>query len=197
MKRREALKKTIIALGYTISVPSLISIFESCNNNSTLAWQPEFLSASQAMLIAELTETILPKTKTPGAKDLHLDQFIDKMVKQVLSKEDQQLFIKGLDAFEAEAKEVNGKSFIDSTPEERSKLLTKLEKETAKQPGNIWGFSLVKDPKPLPFYRQVKNLALLGYFTSMEIGKKVLVYNPVPGMYNADMPLANSHIAFE
>ena len=197
MERREALKKTIIAMGYAISVPSLISIFESCNNNSPLEWQPEFFSAGQAMTIAELAETILPKTKSPGAKDLHLGQFIDKIVKQVLSKEDQQLFIKGLDAFEAEAKEVNGKSFIDATPEERSKLLTKLEKETAKQPGNIWGFGLEKDPKPLPFYRRVKDLTLLGYFTSMEIGKKVLIYDPIPGKYTADMPLGQTHISFE
>jgi hypothetical protein len=197
MKRREALKKAMIAMGYTISVPSLISIFESCNNNSTLAWQPEFFSASQAMLIGELVETILPKTKTPGAKDLHLDQFIDKLVKQVLLPEDQQFFLNGLEAFEVEAKQVNGESFIDSTPEKRSKLLTKLEKETAKKPGSIWGFSLEKDVKPLPFYRRVKDLTLLGYFTSVEIGKKVLVYDPVPGMYNADVPLGNAHISFE
>ena len=197
MKRREALKKTAIAMGYTISVPSLISIFESCNNNSSVEWQPEFFTAGQAMVIAELAETILPKTKTPGAKDLHLDQFIDKMVKQVLSQEDQQFFLKGLDAFEAEAKEVNGKSFIDSTHEERSKLLTKLEKGTGKEPGNIWGFALQKDAEPLPFYRRVKELTLLGYFTSMEIGKKVLVYDPVPGRYDADKPLGQTHISFE
>ena len=197
MKRREALKKTLLAMGYAISVPSLISIFDSCNNNSSLTWQPEFFSTDQAKLIGELAETILPKTKTPGAKDLKLDQFIDKMIKQVLSKEDQQGFLIGMEAFELEAKELNGKIFIDSSPEQRDKLLTRLEQETEKQPGSIWGFSLEKNPNPLPFYRRVKELTLLGYYTSMEIGKKVLVYDPVPGQYIADMPLGQTHISFE
>jgi len=197
MKRREALKKTLLAMGYTISVPSLVSIFESCNNNSSQTWQPEFLSTDQAKVIGELAETILPKTKTPGAKDLKLDQFIDKIIKQVLSQEDQQLFLKGMDAFEVEAKELNGKSFIDSSPEQRSKLLTKLEQETEKEPGSIWGFSLEKDAGPLPFYRRIKDLTLLGFFTSKEIGKNVLVYDPVPGQYIADMPLGQTHISFE
>ena len=198
MKRREALKKTLIAMGYTISVPSLISIFDSCNNNSSQTWKPRFFSSGQAKVIGELAETILPKTKTPGAKDLHLDQFIDRMIKQVLSQEDQQLFLKGMNAFEAEAKELNGKSFIDSSPEQRNKLLTKLEQETEKVPPSIWGFSLKKDAVPLSFYRKVKELTLLGYFTSMEIGKKLLLYDPVPGRYLSDIPLSQMpHISFE
>ena len=197
MKRREALKKTILAMGYTISVPSLISIFESCNNNATQNWQPQFFSSNQATVIGELAETILPKTKTPGAKDLKLDQFIDRMIKQVLSQEDQQLFLKGMDAFEAEAKEMNGKKFIDSSPEQRGKLLAKLEQETAKVPTSVWGINMKKDAGALPFYRQVKALTLLGYFTSKEIGKGVLVYDPITGEYIADMPLGQTHISFE
>src|SRR5450432_1658500 len=143
-------------------------------------------STDQAKIIGELAETILPKTKTPGAKDLKLDQFIDKMIKQVLSQEDQQFFLKGMNTFETEAKEVNGKSFIDSSPEQRNKLLTKIEQETEKVPASIWGISLKKDAGPIPFYRRVKDLTLLGYFTSMKIGKEVLVYDPVPGAYIAD-----------
>ena len=54
-----------------------------------------------------------------------------------------------------------------------------------------------KDAGPLPFYRQVKALTLLGYFTSKEIGKGVLVYDPIPGQYIADMPLGQTHISFE
>lgn len=198
MQRREALKKTLLAMGYTISVPSLISIFESCNSNSSGDWKPQILSSQQAKVIGELAETILPKTQTPGAKDLKLDQFIDRMIKEVFSREDQQLFLKGLDAFEEKAKEMNGKSFDDSSPEQRSKLLTNLEKETEKETGSIWGFSLQKDVPPITFYRKVKDLTLLGYFTSEEVGKKILVYDPVPGHYLADIPVSQvGKISFE
>jgi hypothetical protein len=70
-----------------------------------------------------------PKTQTPGAKDLKLDQFIDKMIKQVLSKDDQQLFLKGMEAFEAEAKELNGKTLLTHHRSERSKLLQSLSRK--------------------------------------------------------------------
>jgi len=198
MQRREALKKTLLAMGYTISVPSLISIFESCQSNSSQTWQPEFFSARQASVIGELTETILPKTATPGAKDLKLDRFIDQIIKQVLSKDDQQLFLKGMDAFDEEAKKLNGKSFIDSSPEQRAILLTQLEKEAAKEPPTIWGFDTQKDLPQITFYRKTKELTLLGYFTSKEIGKQVLLYDPVPGQYLSDIPVSQvGRISFE
>ena len=155
-------------------------------------------SSHQASVISELSETILPRTKTPGAKDLHIDQFIDHLLKQVLSTDDQQRFLKGIDAFEAEAKEMNGKSFIESSPQQRSTLLTKLEQETEKVPPSVWGINMKKDAGPLPFYRHVKELTLLGYFTSKAIGKEVLVYDPVPGKYIADMPMVQpGNISFE
>ncbi|MEO6328801.1 MAG: gluconate 2-dehydrogenase subunit 3 family protein [Ginsengibacter sp.] len=200
MERREALKKTLLALGYTVSVPSLVGIFNSCNSNSNSQnkWQPQFFSVEQAAVISELAETILPKTKTPGAKELKLDQFIDQFIKQVFSGEDQQRFLQGMVQFEKEAKQMNGNDFIDSAPEQRHKLLTKLEQESAKIPPSVWGITMQKDPPPLPFYRQVKELILVGYFTSEEIAKKVLVYNPVPGKFVADMPLVQpGYISFE
>ena len=195
MERREALKKTLLALGYTISVPSLISIFESCNNHPTEKWQPQFLSADQANIISELAETILPKTKTPGAKDINLDRFIDKMIAEVLSKDDQQSFLQGMDSFEKEAKEMNGKDFADSSQEQRNKLVTKIEEDLAKVPATT---DVKKEGGAPAFYRKVKELSLLGYFTSKEIGKGVLFYNPVPGHFLADIPLTPGRkIAFE
>lgn len=198
MERREALKKTLLALGFTISIPSMISIFESCNNKDSQKWRPQFFSSDQANVIRELAETILPKTKTPGAKELNIDKFIDRMIVQVMSKEDQQLLLKGMDAFESEAKQLNSKSFVDLSPQQRSKLLTKLEQETEKVPPSVWGINMKKDAGPLPFYRQIKALTLLGYFTSKEIGKGVLVYDPVPGPYKGDIPLVpGMNISFE
>jgi len=198
MNRRDALKNTLLAMGYSLTVPSLISIFNSCSSNNSITWKPLFLSGEQATVIAELAETILPKTETPGAKDLNIDRFIDKMLHQVFSPEEQQLFIKGLADFEKQSKELNGKTFADSSPEERKKLLTKMEQETEKTPPSVWGINLKKDAGPLPFYRQAKSLTLLGYFTSQEIGKKVLVYDPVPGPFVADVPVtAATRISFE
>ena len=161
---------------------------ESCHSNTSQAWQPAFFSNDQATVIAELAETILPKTKIPGAKNLKLDRFIDQIIKQVLSEEDQQLFLKGMDAFEAEANELNGKSFIDSSPEQRAKILTKLEQETRKR-YHLYGIHTQHTLPLCLFIEKQKELTLLGYFTSKEIGKEVLVYDPVPGHYLSDIPV--------
>jgi hypothetical protein len=197
MNRRDALKNTLLAMGYTISVPSVITIFNSCNNSDPQKWQPQFFSAGQASLIGELAETILPKTNTPGAKDLKIDQFIDQFIKQVFSKEDQQLFLKGIDDFEKECRNINGKDFGKCSIEERNQLLKELEANSPKTSLSIWGIDM-KNGGPLTFYRRAKELTLLGYFTSREIAKEVLVYDPVPGVYTGDIPLsAVGKISFE
>lgn len=197
MNRREALKNTLLAMGYTISVPSLIAIFNSCNNNVSQKGQSQFFSSDQASLIGELAETILPKTKTPGAKDLKIDQFIDQLIKQVFSKEDQQLFLKGIDDFEKECRNKNGKDFVSCSTEERNQLLKELEAKSGKTSLSIWGVDM-KNGGPSSFYRRLKELTLLGYFTSREVGKEVLVYDPVPGVYMGDIPLSEvGNISFE
>ncbi len=76
--------------------------------------------------------------------------------------------------------------------------MNKLENKTRKTTPSIWGISMKENEGPLPFYRRVKELTLLAFFTSEQIGKKVLVYNPVPGKFVADMPMVQpGYISFE
>jgi hypothetical protein len=197
MERREAITKALLALGCTISVPTVISIFDSCNSKAT-DWQPQFFSRQQAAFISELSETILPKTKTPGAKDLMLDRFIDQFIPTVFSKQEQQDFLNGIETFNKECKEVLGENFVDLSPEQRKKILVRMEENAAKTPLSFWGINMQKDPPPLPFYRKAKGLVLLGYFTSEKVGKNLLKYDPVPGKFVANMSLAQQdHISFE
>jgi hypothetical protein len=88
------------------------------------------------------------------------------------------------------------KAFADSSPEQRQKLLAKMEQETEKNTTFCVGINLKKDAGPLPFYRQAKSLTLLGYFTSQEIGKKVLVYDPVPGPFIGDVAVTARQLKF-
>jgi len=197
MNRRQAIKNTVLAMGYTISVPSVISIFNSCTSEPSADWKPQFFSSEQSKVLGELVDTILPRTQTPGAKDLKIDQFIDGIIKRVFSEEDQQFFLKGIDAFEKECKDTNDKGFNDCSPEQRNQLLTKMEKESGKLAPTMWGFDM-KNADPSSFYRKAKELTLLGYFTSQEVGKKILVYDPVPGVYAGDINVSEvGKISFE
>lgn len=189
MNRREVLKNTSLFLGYSLSAGALSELFIACQKEAQLNWKPVFLSNNQANLIAEITETILPKTETPGAKELGVPQFIDKMLKDMLSEEDQKAFVEDLEKFDKSCEEAYKKPFIECTQTEKEAFLLKADKEAGKLPPSAWGITLVAKPEPISFFRRLKSLTLLGYYTSEKVGKEILSYDPIPGEFIACMPL--------
>lgn len=189
MERREAIKNTVLFLGYSVSFSALSETFIACNKAVSVDWEPVFLSKMQANTVAEITETILPKTSTPGAKELGVPQFVDKMLKDLLPEADQKAFVADLDTFEKDCKTAYGKAFVDCAPDQREEFLLKLDKAAAKFPPSVWGITLVEKPDPVAFFRRLKSLTLMGYYTSQEVAQNILRYDPVPGDFIACMPL--------
>ncbi|WP_394991394.1 gluconate 2-dehydrogenase subunit 3 family protein, partial [Emticicia sp.] len=143
MNRREYIKNTALFLGYAVSVSAVSNLLVSCQNEAKLAWKPVFLSNNQANTIAEMAETILPKTSTPGAKDLGVPQFIDKMLKELLNEADQKEFVKGIESLDQRCEKDYGKVFVACEQRQKEEILTKLDKEAAKFPPSLWGIVLV------------------------------------------------------
>jgi hypothetical protein len=134
------------------------------------------ISTDQEKLLAELAETIIPKTSSPGAKDLSAHLFALKMIDDCRSKEDQDRFIEGLKAFEKMA----GKDFARQSMQERAKILEPLEKDKdAKEPAAA-------------FYRTMKRLTIQAYTSSEYFLTKVQVYEMVPGRYHGCVPVKAS-----
>jgi hypothetical protein len=189
MNRREYIKNTAAALGLTLTGISMSEMLVSCQSQAKLDWKPAFFTNNQAALIAEIAETILPKTKTPGAKEMAVPQFIDKMVKETMDEASQNSLVEGLESFEDEVKSKYDSDFISLKAEEKKEFLEKLDKEKPRSGLSMWGIALEKDaPKPT-FFKIIKGLTLFGFYTSEEIGRNVLVYDPVPGEYIGCMPL--------
>jgi hypothetical protein len=44
--------------------------------------------------------------------------------------------------------------------------------------------------KEKTFFHQIRELTLVGYFTSEPIGKEVLHYDPIPGRFQGCIPLS-------
>ncbi len=188
MNRREYIKNTCLGIGLTISAASVSELLISCRKDAALTWKPVFLDNNQANTIAEVAETICPKTATPGAKELGVPQFIDKMLKELLSEKDQKAFLAGIDDLDERCKKDYDKTFVELEQKQREEILTKLDTESPKFPISMWGIVLIEKPEPITFFRKMKSLTLMGYFTSQKIGKEVLVYDPVPGKYISCMP---------
>ncbi|CAH0997986.1 hypothetical protein EMA8858_04121 [Emticicia aquatica] len=189
MNRREYIKNTALTLGLGVSGITLSEIFVSCTKEAKLTWKPVFLSLKHAEIIAEIAETILPKTKTPGAKELGVPQFIDKMVNDTMDSSSKEQFVNDLVNFNDNCQSKYGKSFVELDQSKREEYLLALDKESPRTGMSLWGINLEPDaPKPT-FYKKVKSLTLFGFYTSESIGKNVFGFDPVPGDYIACMPL--------
>ncbi|MEZ4901247.1 MAG: gluconate 2-dehydrogenase subunit 3 family protein [Spirosomataceae bacterium] len=188
MNRREYIKQTALFLGYTLSATAVSEVMLSCKTQADLAWKPVFFDNNQANLIAEIAETILPKTNTPGAKELGVPQFIDKMLKLTTDEAGQKGLIKGLEDFEKACSDKYGKDFTELDAKQRQEFLIAQDKASPAFPISMWGIMLDPNPQPITFYRRIKSMVLMGYYSSEKIGEDVLAYSPVPGQYKGCVP---------
>ena len=182
MNRREALKGTAMILGYAFTGSTVAALMQSCDPAKGLAWSPKVLNESQAKTLSAVVDRILPTTATPGALDVGVDQFIDKILHQVFPANIQQGFASGLDEFNQTASSQYGEEFIKLDPKNQDSIIEQYEEKSGPLPGSMWGFSF-GETTAFPFYRIMKELSLLGYFQSERISKEVLAYNPVPGPF--------------
>ena len=183
--RREALRKTALLMGAAISASAFAGLMQGCKTTPELTYVPRFFSEDQGRLVMEVAEIIIPKTDTPGAKDVGVPGFIDTMLKDCYKKEDQDRFLEGLTAFDEEAKKAYGDSFIYCKPEQQLELVKKTHDAAVAE---------AKENKEAkrPFILMTKELTLLGFFTSEPGATQVLQYEAVPGAYKGCLPLSEA-----
>jgi hypothetical protein len=99
------------------------------------------------------------------------------IVKDCYTQPDQKIFLDGMQKLDDASKKKNGKSFLESTPEQRHDLLVDLDKEA-----KDYAATKKKDD-PNHYFRMMKELTLWGYFTSEPGATKALRYVAVPGKY--------------
>ena len=178
MNRREALQRVSWLVGGSVSAPLAAAVLSGCRTEPDTAtdWSPQFLSAEQDALVAEVTELIIPATDTPGAKDVMVNRLIDHLLATCYPEEDRQRFVAGLAQLDADAKEAHGDSFVDLTPEQQTEVLAQAEARASSKEG-------------LAFFPMIKELTLLGYFTSEPGATQALRYELVYGRFNGCVPL--------
>lgn len=185
MDRREALKRTALILGGVISAPTIAGILNGCTAKHTIDWKPAFFTEDQGILITDLAEIIIPRTDTPGAKDVGVPGFIELMIKDVYTTEERDKFMNGLKAFDDDCKKDSGDHFIEMDSEDQTAYVTKIHTAAIED--------RKKNPSgDMPFILRVKELTVAGYFTSEVGATKVLQYEAVPGAYHGCIPLAEA-----
>jgi len=196
LNRREAIRRVALLMGGAVSAPAILGVLAGCSAEpggdaagAAAEWKPIFLTAAQAALVAEVAEIMIPRTDTPGAREAGVAAFIDKMLKDAYPKEDQERFFAGLADFEAQAKREHGRAFLELEPAQRAALV-KQAHDPAIEVERASTLPIAKRNRP--FILMMKELTLLGYFTSEPGATQVLQYRPVPGAFHACVPLAQA-----
>lgn len=140
---------------------------------------------SDVVLLDEIAETMLPETSTPGAKAAAVGPFIAMMVADTYYPDDQQIFLDGLQDLQTRCLVSYGAHFQVVTAAQRLQLVEMLDLEQ-------WTYMNDRpNGAPAHYFRMLKELALLGYFTS-EIGyTQAMRYMETPGRYDPCAPYAD------
>ncbi len=160
MERRTAIRHMALLCASAMLLPSCIK-----NQKSTsIELKHLKVTANQEQLLAELVETIIPKTDTPGARELGVHLFVLKMIDDCYRKEQQQRFLAGLEIFEE-------KSFTESSMQNRIGLLIEIME------------TKYADTDLQYFLKEVRKQTLKGYEQSEYVMTELRPYILVPGQF--------------
>ena len=184
MNRREVLRYTAFATGAAVCSPLLGSILSGYTVDvvdNSVDFELKFFSEMEFAEIRDLIDTILPKTDSPAATEVGVDKMIDSMVGTVYGEEDRAgykerftLLINYLN------KESGSKEFAELEVNEKIELLQNLDRS---QDDELRAARRA--------YLEIKQQTIAYYLSTEEIGKKYLNYLPIPGEYEACIPLSD------
>jgi hypothetical protein len=145
----------------------------------------------QEKLLAELSETIIPATSTPGAKDISAHLFALKMLDDCYSPDDRKKFLTGLRQLDEAARAASGHSFVKCTPAERESLIGGIESKAKGSQSAVGGSGSAATEMDFCYF-VMKRLTILAYSSSPFFLTKVHVYELVPGRYHGCVPVKDN-----
>ena len=184
MLRREFLKKAAMLLGGTISA----SVIAGCMHESidTPTVFPTKLSSLQKLQLTLLSERIIPRTNTPGAIDAKVPEFIDMLVSKWHTPQERQSFIEGLNDMSTFCDEKFGNSLIDASDAQLDATLSEFESRASSQ----------KNMDNDAIFPMLRELVVVGFFTSKVGVTQSQVQNHMAGQFIGDYPANNVERAF-
>jgi hypothetical protein len=170
MNRREAVRRIALLMGTAMVGSRLILSGETVPAKDL----PGFTDADRALLDA-IGDTIVPETDIPGAKAVGIGAFMAHMVTDCYSAREHAEFTAGMARVDHACRAKCGKAFVDAAPADRTAVLNEIYAEHRKR-------------KKGGYFGMLRDLTLLGFFSS-EIGcTKAVRYIEVPGAYHGDVP---------
>ncbi|MBU6318977.1 MAG: gluconate 2-dehydrogenase subunit 3 family protein [Alphaproteobacteria bacterium] len=187
--RRDLIRRAALILGGSLSAGAIAGVLSGCASAPEgQSSASQYLVADESLSVTALCDRILPRTDTPGAVDVGVVSFLDRMMAEFYGDTERSTVRAGLTRVNEEALSQHGQRFHRLPPAKQIALMTTFDEEATAQnrtPG-----------APLHFFRIIKELTILGFFTSEYGASQFLRYDPIPGPYRADVPYSEVGRAF-
>jgi Gluconate 2-dehydrogenase subunit 3 len=169
MQRREALRLLASAAALPLLSREAFSMFRAVHQQ--LPEQPVLrtLNPHQNATVITISELIIPQTDTPGAKAARVNEFIDLILTEWYDEDEKSIFLTGLTDVDASTRNLFGKDFVDCPEKLQLEVLRALDDEVADARAEVRRGSSRRRPPERNFFFMIKQLTLIGYYTS-EIG---------------------------
>jgi Gluconate 2-dehydrogenase subunit 3 len=199
--RREAIQRVSALLGGIAFVGGdelFARAFEAHAQTAAAANGIGAFSAADVALLEDVADTLLPETSTPGARAARTGAFMALMVTDAYTAPNQQAFMTGLRQLDEACRRAHKVSFSEASGTMRLALLEVLDREQKADMDARSDARVARAPvpaaagndMPVHYFRMMKELALLGYFTS-EIGyTHAMRYIESPGRFDPCVPYA-------
>ncbi|MDQ4081153.1 MAG: gluconate 2-dehydrogenase subunit 3 family protein [Gemmatimonadota bacterium] len=171
--RREALRRAAMLLGGALSAPAIAGVLAGCDSRGEGVGG---LTSQQLELMTTIAEHIIPETDTPGARAADVHIFIDKMLAEHYPPTEKQGVLDGLAELDARSRKAYDRPFIRCSTNEQRAMLGRVDQDA------------FADRSQPHWFRTVKELTVIGYYTS-EIGAtQELRHVAIPGRFEACVP---------
>lgn len=170
---------------------SSVSVYEWIYSDSKINFT---LLTKKKALIAELADTIIPRTSTPGAKDAKVENYILKVLEFCTNTKEQHIFFDGINDLERYTLKTYNADFINCSTANRIEIIKHFEDKA------IYSMPILNkiNNKLLgkPFFAKLKELTIQGYCTSELGATKGMVYDDVPSTFQACIHVTDNQLAW-
>jgi len=198
MQRRKALQLLLGTAALPLLPRDVFALFRQAHGELPVTAALKTLNPHQDATVTVIAEWIIPQTDTPGAKAVRVNEFIDLILSEWFDDEDRTKFMAGLANVDTQSHDLYGKDFVDCSTLQQKQLLTALDEElTEMRQAEIHATRRRRRVMSADnsFFRAIKGLTLVGYFTSEEGAKQALHFEIIPSQHTQCAPLQDEEEA--
>jgi hypothetical protein len=198
MQRREVVRLLLGTAALPLLPKEVFALLSQVHSELPAVAAPKTLNPHQDATVTTIAEWIIPQTETPGAKAVRVNEFIDLILTDWYDDEDRASFLAGLANVDTQSRDLFGKDFVDCPATQQKQLLNELDEElTELRQSDVHSphRRRMTGPAHQSFFYAIKQLTLVGYFTSEEGAKQALHYEVIPSKHIQCAPIEEPEAA--